>query len=719
MYFRIQSAAVDTYIVYAYLGLGAGALYAALAQSIILGYRGSGLVNFGQGAMAMIVAYAYSELKAEGRLLVLPLPNPLKIIEGVVHKAGGTVTMPSFPAFIDVGGPMATAPAVLVALAYAAVIGLIVHFAIFRPMRYSSALAKVAASVGIMLTLQAAATLRFGTSGTSLAAILPSTTISVAGVDQPVDRLYLAAIAIILALVLAAIYRFTRFGMSAEAAAVDERGAIASGLNPDRLAAMSWVISSVISGGIGILFATMTTLTPTNFSLFIVPALGAALLASLRSLLGAAVAGLFIGVAQSLTIPLAADVSWLRFTGLSDAVPFIVIIIVMMLRGKSLPLRGGMIGTYLPPAPEPHRILIPSVVFIALITTGLLTFPYDLRGGLINSLVGMLVAMSLLVLTGFAGQVSLMQMAIAGASAFAMTKVASSWGVPFPIAPILAALAATVFGVIASLPALRIRGVNLAIATLGAAFAFESLVLNNHNLLGVFEETGSIPSPHLGGMQFGINAKFPIGVAGIPSPGFGLFVLVVVILAGALVIAVRAGRSGRAFLAVRANERSAASVGLNISSVKIIAFAVSAFIAGLAGAVTAYQFESLNIANYSTFASVGLFALVYVAGISTIYGSLVAGLIFTGGLGSAVIARYLHMGQYQDLATGVGLIVMAVQNPDGIALLLKTTARAARDRFRSRTNEPQRLDNTLPSFNSLALSPVHSTPSDTEQSESV
>jgi ABC-type branched-subunit amino acid transport system permease subunit len=675
---------MGAYVVYAYLGLGAGALYAALAQSVILGYRGSGLVNFGQGAMAMIVAYVYSELRTNGRLLILPLPNPFKMIEGIVDRFGGHITMPSWPAFVAVGGPMATAPAMAIALAYAAAIGLIVHLLIFRPMRYSSALAKVAASVGIMLTLEAAATLRFGTSGTTVPAILPTSTISVMGVEEPVDRLYLAGIAIALAVVLAVIYRFTRFGMSAEAAAVDERGAIASGLNPDRLAAMSWVISSVISGAIGILFATMTTLTPTNFTLFIIPALGAALVASLRSLIGAAMAGLFIGVVQSLTIPLGAHVSWLRITGLADAVPFIVIILVMMLRGKKLPLRGGVLGTYLPPSPKPHRTLIPSVVFIVLVAAGLLTLPYDLRGGLINSLVGMLVAMSLLVLTGLAGQVSLMQMAIAGAAALAMTKVAASWGIPFPIAPILAALVATLFGVIVSLPALRIRGVSLAIATLGAAFAFESLVLNNDNILGNSEETGSIPDPRLGGLHFGINAHFPVGVKGIPSPGFGLFVLVVVILAGALVIAVRSGRTGRAFLALRANERSAASVGLNISGVKIVAFAISAFIAGLAGAVTAYQFESLNVANYSTLASVGVFALAYVAGISTIYGSLIAGLIFTGGLFSAVLARYFHMGQYQDLATGIGLIVMAVQNPDGIALLLRSASHSTREKFHAR-----------------------------------
>ncbi|MCU1491487.1 MAG: transporter, partial [Acidimicrobiaceae bacterium] len=654
------------------------ALYAALAQAVILGHRGSGLVNFGQGAMAMIIAYTYRQLKVSGELLILPLPNPLKPIEGIVHKSGGSIHLWSFPTFVDLGGPMATWSAILISLAYAAVLGLLVHFLIFRPMRYASGLAKVAASVGIMLTLQAAASLRFGTDGRTVPTMLPSSTIPIFGTSAPINRLILAVAAIGLAVILAIVYRFSRFGLASEAAATNERGAIASGLSPDRLAAVSWVISSVVGGGIGILFATITTITPTNFTFFIVPALGAALIANLRSLIGAAVGGLLIGVAQSLTIPLQADVGWLRITGLADGIPFLVIIAAMMLRGKSLPVRGGVLAAHLPPCPEPRRIVVPGIVFAVLVVAGLLTLPFDIRGGIINSLVGVLVALSLLVLTGMAGQVSLMQMAIAGASALAMTRVAGDWGIPFPLAPILAAFAAMIVGVVVSIPALRIRGVNLAIATIGAAFAFESLVLNNNDVVGNSENTGSVPDPVLGSLHFGINAHFPVGVTGIPSSGFGLFVLVVALVACAMVVGVRRGKTGRAFLAIRSNERSAASVGLNVSAVKVMAFAVSAFLAGLAGAVTAYQFQALNTANYATLASVATFALVYVAGISTIFGSLLAGLIFTGGLGTALLSRFFHMGEYQNLAAGVGLIVMAVQNPDGMGVLLSSRLRKLR-----------------------------------------
>jgi ABC-type branched-subunit amino acid transport system permease subunit len=661
---------VNAYLLYAYLGLGAGALYATLAQSVIMGYRGSGLVNFGQGAMAMIVAYTYRELKVSGRLLIPPLPNPLKIIEGIANACGANLHLWGIPPFVSLGGPMATVPAVLISLGYAAVLGVLVHALIFRPMRYASALAKVAASVGIMLTLQAVAALRFGTDGLTVPPILPARTISVAGAAAPIDRLIVAGLAILIAAGLALVYRYTRFGLSSEAAAINERGAIATGLSPDRLAAVSWIASSVIGGAIGILFATLTTITPTNFTFFIVPALGAALLANLRSLLGATLAGLLIGVAQSLTIPLQANVSWLRITGLPDGIPFLIIIAAMMIRGKSLPTRGGVITQKLPPCPKPRQVVLSGALFAVLVIAGLLTLPFDLRGGIINSLVGVLIALSLLVLTGMAGQVSLMQLAIAGASALAMTRIAGDWGVPFPIAPILAALAATVIGVVISLPALRIRGVNLAIATLGAAFAFESLVLNNNSIVGNAQNVGSVPDPSLGSLNFGINAQFPIGVTGIPSSGFGIFVLVVVVLACLLVIGIRRGRSGRAFLAIRSNERSAASIGLNVSGVKIMAFAVSAFLAGLSGAVTAYQFEALNIANYTALASVATFAFVFVAGISTISGSLLAGFLFTGGLAVALITRIVDFGQYQALVVGIGLIIMAVQNPDGMGLLL-------------------------------------------------
>src|SRR5262245_2033306 len=88
------------YLGFAVLGLGAGALYAAMASGIVLVYRGSGVINLAHGAMAMYVAYAYVGLR-QGRLAIWPLPNPLKILEWLLDQVGISVDMPNIPTFID------------------------------------------------------------------------------------------------------------------------------------------------------------------------------------------------------------------------------------------------------------------------------------------------------------------------------------------------------------------------------------------------------------------------------------------------------------------------------------------------------------------------------------------------------------------------------------------------------------------------------------------
>src|SRR6188472_1667200 len=105
------------------LGLGAGALYGAMAQGLVLAYRGSGVVNFSHGAVTAYVAYTYSELRRSGRMPLLPLPNPLALVEGVVNRFfGGDLDLPDLPTFLGLGDPMAFIPALLIALSVGMVI---------------------------------------------------------------------------------------------------------------------------------------------------------------------------------------------------------------------------------------------------------------------------------------------------------------------------------------------------------------------------------------------------------------------------------------------------------------------------------------------------------------------------------------------------------------------------------------------------------------------
>ena len=143
--------------------------------------------------------------------------------------------------------------------------------------------------------------------------------------------------------------------------------------------------------------------------------------------------------------------------------------------------------------------------------------------------------------------------------------------------------------------------------------------------------------------------------------------LVVVILIGLLVARLRRGPAGRMLLAIRSNERAAGSVGINVAQAKLMAFALAAFIAGVGGALTGYQQGELTADSFAAFTSIGLLAIVFVAGVGRIAGAVVAGVMFAAaGLFVTFLDIHLSVGQYQAIVAGVALVMTAVQNPDGL-----------------------------------------------------
>ena len=268
------------------------------------------------------------------------------------------------------------------------------------------------------------------------------------------------------------------------------------------------------------------------------------------------------------------------------------------------------------------------------------------RLGLVNSLVGAVICLSLVVLTGYVGQISLAQMAFAGVAGFSLAKLTSAWDVPFPIAPLVAAVLAAVVGVAVGLPALRLRGLGLAVVTLAAAVAVEEAVFKAPALTGGFEGTRVPPLP---------------GVGRAGTVGFGLVALVVLVVVALGVVALRRGRLGRRFLAVRANERAAAACGVGLTATKLTAFALSALVAGLGGALLGYGQGRLSFGSFGVFVSLSYLAAAYLGGIASVSGALVGGLLVPSGLVFTVVD-----GKYQLLVTGLALILVAIARPQGI-----------------------------------------------------
>jgi branched-chain amino acid transport system permease protein len=524
----------------------------------------------------------------------------------------------------------------------------------------------------VLLVLQASMLLAFGTTAQPEPSVLPQNTVKLLGAVIPVDRFILTGIVIVLAAALAALYRFTLFGLSTRAASENEVFAMLSGLSPNRLSMINTLLASAIAGGIGILAASITQLDTETLPLQIVPALAAALLAGFTSFGIACAAGIGLGIIGSL-IQYVTSLSWfptaggVALPGVYELVVFVLIVLFMYLRGANLPSRGELVEQRLPEAPRPRRLAVTAPVVALVCAVALVVLPFDFREALVNTMIGTLIALSLVVITGFMGQISVVQLTLAGVSGFTISHLAVNAGIAFPIAPLLGAGVALILGLITAASALRVRGVSLAVVTLAAVVAITTFGFVNTTWGG--GQTGSpVPEPRLLGLDLGPRAGFRGLDGNLPSPVFGWVVLAVTVTLCVLVGLLRRGSLGQRMLAVRSNERAAAAVAINPRTVKFIAFAISSVIAGLAGALYAYNFSSVSADRFDPFTALSLIAFAYAGGITLISGAVFAGLISTQALFPYALDKWLGInGNWFLLFGGAILIVTLIQNPEGVA----------------------------------------------------
>ena len=633
---------MSSYFLFLILGLGSGATYAILGQGLVLKYRSAGVVDFAHGAVAMFIAYVFINLRGFGQLEL-----PVVLIPHQISLNGGA--------------GLSTWLAVVISLVYAAVFGLVLYVLIYRPIRSASPLTRVCASVGVMLALEAIAVLNFSTQPVATNPIFPSSGLSLAGITFPEDRLYFTGVVLVISVALALTYRFSRFGLATRAGAENDRGAALTGISANRVAGQNWVIATVLAGAAGIMIAPVASLDPTSYTLFVVPALAAALVGRFQSFWITALAGLLIGCAQSEITKLITVWTWLPQQGLGDALPFIVIIVVMAVRSRTVLARGGETAERNPSVGRPQAPLRTAAACFVVGLVLLFVLSGVLRFAFISSLTVTCIALSVVVLTGYVGQVSLAQMSLAGIGGFMLGHIATDLGIGFPWSLLLAGLCAVPVGLVIGLPALRLRGVNLAVVTLGFAAAMDAVIFNLHSFIG---GTAGLPIP--GPRLPGLNLAISQGRA-YPRVIFGVLVLVVVILLGLLVARLRRGPAGRMLLAIRSNERAAGSVGINVAQAKLMAFGLAAFIAGIGGALTGYMQGELTSDGFAAFTSISLLAIVFVAGVGRIAGAVVAGVMFSAaGLFVTFLNIHLNVGKYQAIVAGIALVLTAVQNPDGL-----------------------------------------------------
>jgi ABC-type branched-subunit amino acid transport system ATPase component/branched-subunit amino acid ABC-type transport system permease component len=645
---------VTSVLLYAVLGLGAGSAYALIAQGLILVHRASGVVNFAQGAVAMFTAYFYTWLTNHG---------------------------------------LANLPAALVAIAGAGVLGAVVQQFVMKPLGRAPLLAKLVAALGVVLVLEALAGIVFGYDLETAPALLPANTVHVFGADVGLDRIILFVIAIALAAALSFFARRTTMGSLLRAASDSEQGLAILGYSQNAVSTSAWVAGSMLAGFAGIVIAPITSLSVTTIILLIIPALAVTLLAGFTSFWVATIFGLLLGVLQSeiagyWTFPSP------TIEGMQDAAPFLLIIIVMVLRGRAIPGRAT-IALGRPPLAPPARAK-PAVLAGVVVLTVVLTYvaSNNYQTAISIGLISAIVALSLVVLTGYVGQISLAQMTFAGLGAYFCSRIVDV-GIAFPFSIIVAGLATGIGGVILGLPALRVRGVNLAVITLGAAVAVDSLVFNDANLTGGYSGI-SIQSPSV----------FGYSLDGIIHPfRYAMVCLVVLIACVAGVAWLRRSRLGLMMLAVRDNERAAAAEAVNTVRTKLVAFGLSAFMAGVAGGLFAYLYGHLSFDSFAPLASVTFVTTAYIGGIGSIAGAVIAGLISAGGPVFELFANSGSVGRYQTLIAGAGVVLTAVLNPDGVAPEFNKNYKALVARWRRDRATPARV---APAVGGAAAEPAPS-----------
>ncbi len=657
-------------------GLGQGGFFALIAIGIVIAFRGSGVINFAQGAIAMFIAFEFDSLRKKG-VLQLPwidfLPtNWLNVPVRLTLDSGGLGLVPSF----------------ILAIIMAAFLGVIAHFLVFRPLRNAAPLGKVIGSLGLMLYLQGVALKNFGTENPQPTVVLPKGLfMNFLGLGKPLakESFFLAVFAVVFGAALWAFFRYTRFGLATRAAAGNEKGAVLLGYSPERLALANWVVASLAAGLAGVLVGSITgALNPVKFTGLVVPALGAALIGKLSSIPLATAGGIGIGLLQTLAGVWLPTNSWFPLAWqatAANALPLVVIVFVLFVRGRSLPIRGTVEEKRLPLAPYPKRVWQHSLIWgAAAIALAAWADGGKFGFSVTTTFITAMVMLSYVVLTGYVGQISLAQMSIAGCAAFMTARMLANGkpnelssfpvtgpGLPWPLAAGIGIVFSVVVGVLLGLPALRVRGVQLAVVTMAAAVSLQSIYFENELLT---DQTAGSPAYLKNPTFFGIDLGV-VGKNGLNSSlKFAIFTVVVLVGLAVLVANIRRSGTGRRFLAVRANERAAAAAGVNVMRTKLLAFAIASAIAGISGVMFGYQARQISSANWVFFLSLSVLAFVYLGGITSINGAMIGGIIFANGLITAWANHHFHNAISVDLTSiigGAALVFTAIHNPGGIA----------------------------------------------------
>ncbi|MFI8826293.1 ATP-binding cassette domain-containing protein [Streptomyces sp. NPDC053431] len=616
-------------------GLVSGALYALLATGLVLSSAASGVFNFAHGATAYLCALAFHEL----------------------HSGFGWPAVPT---------------ALLLVLVVAPGLGWGLDRLMFRKLARVGATAQITATIGLLVALPAAglwavelleragapvvpAENQFGLPGVGPSPAVswqPFEALGIDGVGIDSDQLITWLVTAAVAAGLWVLLRHTRLGLRLRAAVDNRSLAELRGVDADRLSSLAWMLSSALAGVAGVLATPLLGLSAHDYTLFLFVSATAAVLGRFTSVPQAFAGGLGLGVVQNLVAGYAGFAE--SVTGLRTAVPFLILFAGLVLLARRERVAGTAAAD--PPPDDrpaglgPVRRWGPWAVAAALLAVAFYTVTTPFWSGILaQGLAIGLVFLSFSVVTGLGAMVSLAQATfVTGAALVAGLLMSHGW--PFFAATLAGSAVAALLGAVVALPALRLGGRSLALATLALAFLADQVLFQFGDLRN--GDTGwEIPRPVVGPLD--LSDDRAMGVA-----------LVVLCAAGVAALSrLRGSRRGRAMLAVRSAPAAAAASGVSVVRTKLLVFTLSAGVAGFGGVLYASYNTRVTATDFPAMAGLVWLAVVVAAGVRRPQYAVVAGLVFA--VAPHLLATYVTDSAHLPVVL-FGLAGLALANdPDG------------------------------------------------------
>jgi branched-subunit amino acid ABC-type transport system permease component len=551
------------------LGLAFGSVFALLALGLVLTYRTTGVFNLAFGPLAFFIAAVYYDTH-----ITHHWPMYLALVWSVLIVAPLT--------------------------------GLAFDRLLFRYLRSASETAKLVSVLGLFVAVPQIVYLWFGFQSKSGAVgIVPHGDVAYSPIHNVFvsrDDIALIVSAFLVFLGLTLVLRYTAIGLRMRAVVESARLTELAGVNADRVSMTSWMLASTLAGLAGVLLTPKFAgqVTYPYYEQLVIAAIAAAVLAGLTNIPLAYAGGLALGVLQQL-LSRYLPTNNLFATTLKPALPFVVgfaVLVISPVVAKRRAVTDPLAGVD-PPPPAPasmnrsaaltNATRIAAVVFF--VVAGIYVFGHssdyvlDLTE---QTVILTVIFLSITVITGFAGQVSLCQAAFAAVGGAATAQFAANAGMSVLLAMVLGAAVAGLMGAVLAIPLLRLGGIFFSLATLAFAFFFDTVILQL-GWVGGGTAAVTVPRPTLLGIDFSHSNK-----------NFLALTLVVFVITSLVVIWVRNGTTGRYLDAMRGSEVAAASIGINRNRARIVAFALSAAIAGLGGGLFVMYYQSGNSTSLQT-----------------------------------------------------------------------------------------------------------------------